>query len=127
MRSLRAALWGSPSASPPSLPSRQLLSAAGPKASTLAARAAAEEAAQNTRPFVFVSTFKWEMRKGWDVLLERPACSVETTPPTPSTPPAPPVAWLSRTMPAGSAAALPSDDMSWCPSSVGPPTTVINA
>lgn len=69
MRSLRAALWGSPSASPPSLPSRQLLSAAGPKPSTLAARAAAEEAAQNTRPFVFVSTFKWEMRKGWDVLL----------------------------------------------------------
>jgi hypothetical protein len=22
-----------------------------------------------TKPFVFISTFKWEMRKGWDVLL----------------------------------------------------------
>jgi glycosyltransferase involved in cell wall biosynthesis len=30
---------------------------------------AAERGANNTRPFVFLSSFKWEPRKGWDVLL----------------------------------------------------------
>ena len=43
----------------------------GPLSSAEAAEAQRKaKQSSNTRPFVFVSTFKWEMRKGWDVLLD---------------------------------------------------------
>ena len=59
----------SPPSPPPSPPSPPQDAKAASKSASPARGHSALVKVETKKPFVFISTFKWEMRKGWDKLV----------------------------------------------------------